>query len=576
MCSPACQSVPEFTRAQSWAGSCARTPEAGIPGIVRRESDPTARADATRAEPTSRADRAPQPARIDPTIRAYARRAWKRPILVSLIAGAIVATLVAHATSVDTVTGLYGPGIGMDSLNNTRVGGPYNVSTSYRFRAATSSKLNSVRVYVIDASHPGYGAGTGGTWEITIQTDDATAAHAPSGTVLARTTMEPTEAFPVIAWSAPASLIAGHLYHVVFENVDPDPAANYASVDGIFIYQPTSPRQPAFSDVDWGQPTRSGTGAWSDQMDTVPIMQLNYANGLTDGLGYMEVWVRSHKSISGDAKAREVFTVNGPSRVVGSVSVRLMRVSGSSPLTVRLETLERHAHRAGRDRRFSDLARDARHRRHSAIRHGRRTRSPRREAWPRAIVSAWSSRPRVTRSTRSSSFARDRPTSSARPPTSRMGGPSIRPDPPGVLSSRTELAPSTRLTCNSTSARSRGASRSRRRGQLLVEGDEAGQFQLPVPPLVGGEGGIGNGDLRRSAGSRSSMPRMAAAIAGRVGGIAYGAQRTRRVIKNDPTHGREVAGDDRHPGSDAFEQLVGRRKVVVQGRSLDEDSADVR
>ncbi len=303
-------------------------------------SDPTARADATRAEPTSRADRAPQPARIDPTIRAYARRAWKRPILVSLIAGAIVATLVAHATSVDTVTGLYGPGIGMDSLNNTRVGGPYNVSTSYRFRAATSSKLNSVRVYVIDASHPGYGAGTGGTWEITIQTDDATAAHAPSGNVLARTTMEPTEAFPVVAWSAPASVIAGHLYHVVFENVDPDPTANYASVNGIFMYQPTSPRQPAFSDMDWGQPTRSGAEAWSDQTDTVPIMQLNYANGVTDGVGYMEVWVRSHKSIAGDAKAREVFTVSGPSRAVGSVSVRLMRVSGSSPLTVRLETLD--------------------------------------------------------------------------------------------------------------------------------------------------------------------------------------------------------------------------------------------
>jgi hypothetical protein len=52
----------------------------------------------------------------------------------------------------------------------------------------------------------------------------------------------------------------------------------------------------------------------------------------------MEVWVRSYKSISGVARAREVFTVSGANRAVGSVSVRLMRISGSSPLTVRLET----------------------------------------------------------------------------------------------------------------------------------------------------------------------------------------------------------------------------------------------
>jgi hypothetical protein len=236
------------------------------------------------------------------------------------------------------VTGVYGPAIGMDSLNNTQIGGPDDQSTSYRFRAGTSSQLRSVRVYVIGPSHSGYGAGTGGTWQITVQTDDGTARHAPSGTVLATTSFHPVDDFPVISWASPATLTAGQLYHVVFKNVDPNPAANYASVDGVFMYQPTSPRQAAFSDVDWGQPMRSGGGAWADRSNTVPIMQLTYANGVTDGLGYMEVWVRSDKDISGAAKARESFTVSGPNRTVGSFSVRLMRISGSSPLTVRLET----------------------------------------------------------------------------------------------------------------------------------------------------------------------------------------------------------------------------------------------
>lgn len=236
------------------------------------------------------------------------------------------------------ISGMYGSAIGMDSLNNTQVGGPNSLSTSYRFRASTSAKLNSVRVYIIGPTHAGYGAGTGGTWQVTVQTDNGAANHAPSGTVLATTTFKPVDDFPVIGWSSPASLTAGGLYHIVFENVDADPTANYASVDGVFMYQPTVPRQPAFSDLNWGQPMRSGSGGWSDRSNTVPIMQLNYANGVTAGLGYMEVWVRSYKSISGSAMAREAFTVKGSNRFVSSFSVRLMRVSGSSPLTISLET----------------------------------------------------------------------------------------------------------------------------------------------------------------------------------------------------------------------------------------------
>jgi hypothetical protein len=82
---------------------------------------------------------------------------------------------------------------------------------------------------------------------------------------------------------------------------------------------------------------RSGSGSWSDRANTIPIASMAYGNGVTQGLGYMEVWVRSYESISGAGKARESFTVSGPSRSVSSATVRLMRISGSSPLTVRVE-----------------------------------------------------------------------------------------------------------------------------------------------------------------------------------------------------------------------------------------------
>jgi len=246
----------------------------------------------------------------------------------------------SSATPAPTVSGLYGPGIGMDSLNNTVVGGSDSAAAAYRFRASTSAPLSSIRIYIMGPKYAGYGAGTGGTWQVTVQTDDGTERHAPSGTVLATTSFTPSEVFPVISWSSPASLATGRLYHIVFTNVDADPAANYASVNGIFMYQPTTPRQAAFSDTDWGQQTRSGDGGWSESPSTVPIMQLSYANGVIAGEGYMEVWIRSAKAISGSAMAREAFTVSGPNRSVNSFSVRLMRISGSSPLTVRLENAD--------------------------------------------------------------------------------------------------------------------------------------------------------------------------------------------------------------------------------------------
>jgi hypothetical protein len=66
-----------------------------------------------------------------------------------------------------------------------------------------------------------------------------------------------------------------------------------------------------------------------------PILALNYANGVSQGQGYMEIWVRAPRSISGSAMVRETFT---PKSTVSasSLSIRVMRVSGSSPLTVSL------------------------------------------------------------------------------------------------------------------------------------------------------------------------------------------------------------------------------------------------
>jgi hypothetical protein len=262
-------------------------------------------------------------------------------VAATLLWASLAATSKSAPTSVSVATGFYGPGIGMDALNNTQIGGPSAITSSYRFRSATSAALNSIRLYITDGV--GYAGGDGGTMEISVQADDNSRVHAPSGTIIASTFIRPGNPIsigplPLISFPSPAILVAGRLYHIVFRNTDQSPSVNYISLDGIYMYEPTVPRQPRFSDTDWGQPTRYGSGPWRDQTNTVPILQLNYADGTVQGEGHIQTWLKTAEDISGVAMAREAFTVSGESRTVSSASVRLMRISGTSPLTVRLET----------------------------------------------------------------------------------------------------------------------------------------------------------------------------------------------------------------------------------------------
>ena len=66
-----------------------------------------------------------------------------------------------------------------------------------------------------------------------------------------------------------------------------------------------------------------------------PILELDYADGASQGQGYMEFWSGNAKTISGTHGVREIFTVSGMARTVVSAHVRLKYISGSSPLTIR-------------------------------------------------------------------------------------------------------------------------------------------------------------------------------------------------------------------------------------------------
>jgi hypothetical protein len=232
---------------------------------------------------------------------------------------------------------LYGSGVGIDSKNNYQVGWTGNQRVSHRFRAGTTSTLISVAIN--QRGGPGYSGGNGGGMRLEVQTDNG---GQPSGTVLASVsfrsgnpagTWENQQAY---AFASPPTLTKGTMYHIVMTSTDPSPTTNYVSANEIFTYNTTTPRQPAFSD-DYAVLRNSGAG-WKVMANDTPVMDLVYGNGYHDGNAYFGIVVDYMTPISGSAMTRERFTVSGSDRTVSSAGVRVKRISGSSPLTVRLES----------------------------------------------------------------------------------------------------------------------------------------------------------------------------------------------------------------------------------------------
>lgn len=229
---------------------------------------------------------------------------------------------------------------GMDVLANMQVGGSAsgypNTYVAFRFRAARSERLVSVRPYFMTAAYPGYGGGTGGTIRVSVEADRG---GVPSGTVLASTdAVRPSEIFPRLVFPVPAELSAGELYHVVFTNIDPSPTVNFTSVNLTWMSSSVSPAQPGLPAGDLVALRKFGSGSWGVVDRYTPIIDLAYGSGAHQGRGYMEVEMSNEAVISGSSRmARERITVSGGDRVVNGAAVRLARTSGSGNLVVSLE-----------------------------------------------------------------------------------------------------------------------------------------------------------------------------------------------------------------------------------------------
>lgn len=234
---------------------------------------------------------------------------------------------------------VFGSGFAMDTLANMQVGGPAsgspNTYVAYRFRAATTASLSSVRVYLLDQRYSGYGGGTGGSLRIDLVPETG---GTPAAAVLGSVSVPRPSGtdFPVFTFSPAVPVTAGTVYDLVFTNTDPRPTANFVSLDLAYVYVGTTPRQPGTPDADFGALRRFGGGAWSVQAGYTPIVDLAYTDGTHQGNGYMEVELGNPVSIGGGRTARERFTPQAPVSV-SSAAVRIARTSGSGSLTLWLD-----------------------------------------------------------------------------------------------------------------------------------------------------------------------------------------------------------------------------------------------
>ena len=242
--------------------------------------------------------------------------------------------------------GLYGTALNADELNNVQIGGvdcgcaPPGTKVAFRFRAKTNSGVKGIRIYTLQTA-PGYGRGNYGSLRISLYADDGTLHHAPGRRLAVRDIASPAAVGPMPFIPLPSvPLKAGQLYEVVFENTDKNPAENFVSTNSLLIHEPTTPMQPLYGDVDWAQLQLDSAGGvspgeWRVRLNMTPVMEIDYADGSVDGVGYMEIW--HPRIISGTSAVRQNFTVSTSDLKVSRVSVRLARISGSGPLGVRLE-----------------------------------------------------------------------------------------------------------------------------------------------------------------------------------------------------------------------------------------------
>ncbi len=278
---------------------------------------------------------------------AFEIRRWCLSVLaLFLFFGFIGQKAEAQPISDGPVTG---NAMAMTSLANYPIGQSRDWKVSIRFKSDYSGNLARFKLFW-KYNATGYSAGDGGTIRITLRSDDGTASHNPSGTIIASTTFSPNIRsgtdirFKDMSFDSPPAIEQGTIYHLHFENIHPNKGSNWISINNVFNHSRNeSIVQPAEDTSEWALLNRLGAGSWRISAGFCPILALGISTsgGTTpnvyQGNGYMEFWGAASNGVrvGGSSLLRQGFTAT-QSLSVGGISVSAGRYSGSGSLQVEL------------------------------------------------------------------------------------------------------------------------------------------------------------------------------------------------------------------------------------------------
>ncbi len=253
------------------------------------------------------------------------------------------------------------------SLADTEFGGSAKRVVSHCVRFPIGGNLTSVRPYIIfvegEVGGDGYyHKGDGGTFQISLEADDGSAEHLPSGNVLAQTEHiigipsmykgsgpsgatvggDPGDnhSFRNFSFKAPTAVEAGKYYHLVFRNTTKDPSAHFVSVDDfISARSDRSLNVPTFDPTQYAVLYNDGQG-WVRRVRHWAIGEYRFSDGRAFGNGYMEVGSvsgpdRVARYVDKARSVRQTFTPPTDLNVT-TIAVGAMHVSGTNSMTLTL------------------------------------------------------------------------------------------------------------------------------------------------------------------------------------------------------------------------------------------------
>ncbi len=201
---------------------------------------------------------------------------------------------------------------------------------SYRFVAKHSGVMTGFQNYMqANSSRTGYAGGDGGIIRYRLVTDNGSGLP-NENKILAETNWEPHlnngSALPPGSsnhtdghyidfadkyWPTKPTLQAGTTYHLVIDNVDPNPNTNYISINNPYAtnYRPRSPLGPQVQ--HWGLTANNGNG-WHDYTEPHPgtRYEVNLMILMQDDNHYGNSYMtsRTQHTISGSTQLRQIFT----------------------------------------------------------------------------------------------------------------------------------------------------------------------------------------------------------------------------------------------------------------------------